>query len=242
MMQTFTGLECELRRRNYNVSSSMERFPSYLNETRWRYRVRALYQMTVWQDDNEYSVTVRFFNMYRPNTAILHQILSESPVDIVMFDHGLHYLTDAEQHILANESLPYLKLLSERVPLVLWRETSAQHYATHGGHYRFGLPLENASCVPIPPLDVSTSVVTNTMNALLRQLDMTLVNAGEADFFQKAPQANELVFLPFRLYTMPLWNVHAGSPDCTHFCSTPYLWLPIWRTLRIALDRHVLAR
>ena len=48
--------------------------------------------------------------------------------------------------------------------------------------------------------------------------------------------------LPFRAYTMQFYDLHLNSmqKDCSHFCSTPSLWLYLWRTLRLALEEAVL--
>jgi hypothetical protein len=48
---------------------------------------------------------------------------------------------------------------------------------------------------------------------------------------------NELIYLPYRGYAVPLHYIHPG--ECTHYCHHPHIWLPIWRSLRIAMDRTV---
>jgi hypothetical protein len=42
--------------------------------------------------------------------------------------------------------------------------------------------------------------------------------------------------LPFFNLTAQLHYLHPS--ECTHYCSTPYLWMPIWRSLRLAMDRQ----
>jgi hypothetical protein len=46
---------------------------------------------------------------------------------------------------------------------------------------------------------------------------------------------SQLTILPFREYTSQFHDLHATG-DCSHFCTTPSLWMPLWRTLRLALD------
>ena len=59
----------------------------------------------------------------------------------------------------------------------------------------------------------------------------------ENSFLDEPVENNELVFLPFREYTLPLHYLH--PTECSHYCHTPFLWLPIWRNLRIAMDRAI---
>jgi hypothetical protein len=51
----------------------------------------------------------------------------------------------------------------------------------------------------------------------------------------------ELLILPQRRALLPLHDLHAQADkdrDCTHFCSSPDLFLPAWRSLRIAMDDY----
>ena len=52
--------------------------------------------------------------------------------------------------------------------------------------------------------------------------------------------APELVVLPFFNYTSHHYNQHPKEKDgdCTHYCPSPFLYIPLWRSLRLALDRQ----
>ena len=43
-------------------------------------------------------------------------------------------------------------------------------------------------------------------------------------------------FLPLGNLTRPLWDAHIGDIDCTHFCSAPFLFEPIWWALTTAAE------
>lgn len=45
-----------------------------------------------------------------------------------------------------------------------------------------------------------------------------------------------LFVLPFTKYTRSLHYLHPGGSDCTHICYTPFVWMPMWRSLRRILD------
>ena len=53
----------------------------------------------------------------------------------------------------------------------------------------------------------------------------------------------ELVSLPFFNFTSHHYYQHPKEVDgdCTHYCPSPYLYMPLWRTLRLALDRHLIS-
>jgi hypothetical protein len=57
----------------------------------------------------------------------------------------------------------------------------------------------------------------------------------------RAGGKRELVILPQRQFLLPLHDLHSSDgQDCTHFCSSPDLFLPAWRSLRIAMDDYFL--
>ncbi|GKY96305.1 hypothetical protein MPSEU_000590200 [Mayamaea pseudoterrestris] len=158
-----------------------------------------------------------------------------------MFDHGLHYL-EREKHKIRPEYAATLQVLFRNVSLVLWRETSTQHYATPGGYYTESLPNQT-ECSAADDLERnSTSYHLASVCHMVHDMNWTLVDALAPNFTNSPIDADrhEIVMIPFRQYTLPLHNLHAGYPDCSHYCSSPFLWVPIWRGLRLALDRSVL--
>ena len=51
---------------------------------------------------------------------------------------------------------------------------------------------------------------------------------------------NELFVLPYFNFTVSLWDQHPPEKiaDCTHYCPSPFLYLPLWRSFRIVLDQQ----
>jgi hypothetical protein len=43
-----------------------------------------------------------------------------------------------------------------------------------------------------------------------------------------------LMVLPYREFLLPMHDLHGG--ECTHFCASPSQYVPIWRSLRLAMD------
>lgn len=102
--------------------------------------------------------------------------------------------------------------------LLAWRETSAQHWNESGGHY---VSPSKSICFPMDPEDVEGSDILGKM-----MKNVTSSSTGTEEL---------LTILPFRAYTSQLLALHTDG-DCRHFCSSPSLWLPLWRAIRIALD------
>ena len=52
----------------------------------------------------------------------------------------------------------------------------------------------------------------------------------------------EVVVLPYYYFTAAQYTMHPylseDVQDCTHYCSSPFLYLPLWRSLRFAMDRQ----
>jgi hypothetical protein len=238
MRQVAMGLECDLRRRNYNVSVTLEERP--VIDGRWRYRWASTYHMTILHGRQQ--TVIRFFNMFRPNSEAhgLPEILQTYPVDVLIFDHGLHFLKHEKGEFL-EDSLPALQLLGEKVPLLIWRETTSQHYDNPGGHFdREGLDGET-SCVNVPLSEQTNqpAAVDWMQELVVQQMNWTMIDASAPNFVStpRSSGQQELVMIPFRRFTSYLWDLHPGFPDCSHFCSTPFVWVPIWRSLRLAIDR-----
>ena len=76
----------------------------------------------------------------------------------------------------------------------------------------------------MPPLLLSSGNMTDDWSS-----------SGEHRQFTK-----ELVVLPYYNFTAPHWDQHPPEKvaDCTHYCPSPFLYLPLWRSFRIALDRQ----
>lgn len=156
--------------------------------------------------------------------------------DIVVFDHGLHWPSkDPEDYRRAMANM-FRAFETKSLKLVAWRETSAQHYNTTYGDWIWGIPnLMEQGCVPIRL--PSAGFRLPAMTEAAHDEGFVVRNAADASFASQPIEAKEMVFLPFFNYTFHLHYLH--PKECAHFCSTPYLWLPIWRSLRLAIDRII---
>jgi hypothetical protein len=234
--QTFAGLECQLRRRGYNVTKT---FDEFIDKTRnWRSQWRSTTELIVLRGTE--STTIRHFEFYRPDLVDMHKVLDRYHIDILVFDNGLHYLTTKrELWSFRQDSASLMQTFATKVRLLIWRETTTQHYFTTGGYYAKNLKQ------PCSPLNESklttTSVYMNAMVNVAKSMNWSYVYTDEPDFGHKPLRndSRELVIIPFRQYTIPMHNLHPSAGDCSHYCSTPYLWLPLWRSLRLAIDRLV---
>jgi hypothetical protein len=182
-------------------------------------------------DSSSNVAVIRYFAMFRSPKDDMSElemhILGWNP-DILIFDHGLHLDPGTGQafvpymsrlvHALLNSNAKSWKLLA-------WRETSAQHFETPGGHFGRRIPW---GCVPHSKHAVDShqgNVLRPLMEQILSELNVS---------------SSQLQILPFRDYTSQFHDLHAPTiGDCSHFCSTPSFWLPLWRTLRNAMDNAV---
>jgi hypothetical protein len=167
----------------------------------------------------------------------MHLILNSS--DVVVFDHGLHFLE--EQSAMLNTAMDALLpallhgIRHSRSKLVAWRETSAQHFATPRGYWKPENLVNQSHCVPHEK--ETGGFQLPIMARACDRANMTLLNAFREDFFagMLPVHDNEIILLPFYNFSRELHYNHPS--ECTHYCSTPYLWLSTWRGLRLALER-----
>eukprot|EP00980_Cylindrotheca_fusiformis_P000866 scaffold227_cov97-Cylindrotheca_fusiformis.AAC.4 len=178
------------------------------------------------------------YGVYRPdrsNADLKEEILPNS--DIVIFDHGLHWKTQ-ENETFYGAMKAYLRgFQNSNLTMLAWRETSAQHNDSPGGHY--GLKKESDNCVPIKK-GHEKGYRSAIMQQAAQDTGFEWKNIFDEGFSNRSQDGNELVFLPFREYTVPLHYMHPN--ECTHYCYTPYIWLPLWKSIRIAMDRAILNR
>jgi hypothetical protein len=258
--QVYFGLECELHRRGlYDISLERTWSQTQLPKPRWRYGLDEIWELRVTKKQRfkdttfEHNTTaiVRLYAMYRPNEDMheVDQYILSQGNDVLIFDHGLHYGVATGEDVFVEETTNLLRTLvhghanrssssshsKTKRPfwkLLAWRETSAQHFDTHGGHFE---PQINESyCVPLVPQQDNDDPMahvhqTNRLRPLLESVAKSLNLTSTTPYW---------TILPFRAYTSRLHELHAAG-DCSHFCTTPSLWLPLWRHLRLAVDQAV---
>jgi hypothetical protein len=216
------------------------------------------------QQQHQHAAQMYHYIAYRPNpsdnnTEIKQEIIDHIGSDIVIFDHGLHY-TPGQATLFGQHMELYLEAYKDaNLTLLAWRETSSQHTRNSGpvgGHYLGPSSSskgedKKSQCDPIT--DRQEGFRMPLMREAARRAGFQWTSLDDANFnnytqmpIQTTPDNhhnhhnshdidNELVCLPFRQYTLPLDYLHPG--ECSHFCHTPYFWLPLWRSIRLALDR-----
>lgn len=236
--QSSSGLECELRRRGYDVSTKKYHWKKNKNCSGlplWKYCIGQKAQIRIIQNlglPSQKMAYINHYGIYKPdpdpsNQEVEEEILSNS--DIVIFDHGLHW---NEVTTFSSDMSNYLsRFVGSNLKLLAWRETSSQHFGSDGGHYsEEGL---NNKCKPM--VKGKNGFRAGVMQMAAESVGLNWKNVLDRNFSSQPVQPNELIFLPFREYTIPLHYLH--PEECTHYCHTPYLWLPLWRNIRIALER-----
>lgn len=233
MLQTFTGLQCELARRGYQVVENTTYYhENYVGvrsvttleisgPTHWIKPVRATYL-------SQY--------MPLPDMSELKQIAST--YNVLVMNFGLHWSWGRRKRYLARiTDILNATKHGKSVQLLAFIETSAQHFNGLAGE--FG--AASNSCVPWPEESMTSPQFRWREQAVHEKAamvglhvivaDETLPSAGRVEADQK-----ELIILPYNNFTRFLHDLHPD--ECTHYCSTPFLWIPIWRSLRLAMDRQ----
>jgi hypothetical protein len=197
----------------------------------------------------------------------LKEILDTS--DILIVNFGLHFSWTKRHKFQLRMQQFWETLgsynASHRLALLAFRETTAQHFDAQGGDYHLakeqeGSTMSNGSnvmkrCVPMKwgPMAGWSNIVAEA-EATKAGFQVLRTNNGYYHHDQPVMSINmttaafprgELAILPFFNFTSEHYDLHPladegdDTADCTHYCSTPYLWMPLWRSLRLALERKL---
>jgi len=247
--QVVDGFLCELQRRSYQVRvEPLQHIPPPSGQTvHDRHRVKSLLRATVqsplWSSSST-RVNITFFGQYIVPTrdaSQLHSMLEFS--DVLVMGFGLHWNSQARQEMKNDFTQYFASLVTSakgRVPLLIHREVGAQHFATRDGSFAPLRQLHNTTC----RRHASTSQ-SSWRNDMIRQAaqdnHFRIVSHGSLPPHGSNVTTPELFWIPFYNFTARHYEQHphihpAPWADCTHFCSSPYLWYPVWRGLRHALD------
>jgi hypothetical protein len=210
--QSMAGMECELLRRGYNVTTQEHTF--LRNNTRWRYGVRDITSYyisrlpsdqlttvtsTTGSDNMVNNITIWYYHIYRPyyeNTEIHDMIVQHS--DIIVFDHGLHWMP-LEYDAYEWEMTSLLnKYKNQQLKLVAWRETSSQHFDAPGGYFlnrpNFTNPDNSFNCTPINTrlagtyhADIGLHFYDDYMKKAITANNMTYVDASDPNILLNIP-------------------------------------------------------
>jgi hypothetical protein len=238
--QSFFGLECELRRRGTFNVTMLETDYRLERPERFQYHLYGLNKIhelhvTPIHVDNKLgsaahaTVIIRYYVMYRPPQDV-SEILQNN--DVIIFDFGLHYthfrtksrsVSDFERDMTQFVSTFVEEKRLNPWKLMVWRETSAQHFDRIDGEFEGG----RDQCVATNLHYNDTGTVTMRRDIMDRVLES--LNATD-----------QVAIVPFWGYSRQFHEMHAeNGGDCSHYCSTPSFWLYLWREWRRALDSAV---
>jgi hypothetical protein len=166
--------------------------------------------------------------------STLQDCLQQYKTIVVLINMGLHYIENPSPGFGKNDySTQMTKLLlylssfhsnatrlTQHSVEIVWRETTAQHFATKNGFWpgmKYTKDMK-LGCFPIE----DTSNIADWRN---REIERIISAHG---------LSASIRYLPFYNLTVPFWSEHPNGmlKDCTHFCWTPMLYQPIFHYLR----------
>lgn len=256
--QFLNVLECSLLRRGYQVNVTrshppLENHIFIIDSVEWNR-----------------SVTIYGYMQYVVPTNVSHPDMpgNNPHVNVLLTAFGLHWSLGSRRHpadkyrIALERLYEHLFLLTNNknnnIRLLLHRETSAQHFDGDAGDYFLAQnSTNNTLCVPMDRRETAgwrESVVKQVATSKGYQVVLAedyspTTTALQSDDYHSSRENNNLtlVVLPFFNTSSEWHELHPYLPksnshmDCTHFCQSPYLFWPLWRSLRIAVERTVIA-
>jgi GDSL/SGNH-like Acyl-Esterase family found in Pmr5 and Cas1p len=258
---------CELQRRNFSVTLQEEPIPADKRGDGYRnFREIHHFSIhsPLWQD-NTTSVKVDFIFQWRlPFLFPDQQEAIVSNYDVLMINFGHHFVYQPnpndkwERERFNRHTLPILLTdffnaiyKANRTKLVAWRETTASHFDANVGEYSLaraaipGFMTGNSTCVAHFDHTVNQSMYAwrekEGFQKAIQQTNFTMVTAGQ-HMPPHDKKKSEMVVIPFYDFSSQNHAFHrqvqsGKPPDCVHFCYSPFLYLPIWRGIRLAMER-----
>jgi hypothetical protein len=243
--QVWGGLLCELYRRGFSVVRENEPPPnqrSLYND----FGFQEFYYVTspLW-NATEKPVRMSYHRVYMfplepPSQARMVQILKETQV--LFLGMGLHWkYRNSEWAKAMGQMFQQVLASNSSVELLVERETSSQHFDVPGGDYLEFRRSRNA-----------TNACTNRLGSATywREVDLDDPTNKEKFHYERIlagpsmpsqVHPNEVVACPYHNFTQLFHKMHPSSPqklDCTHYCSSPFIYMTLWRSLRLAMDRR----
>ncbi len=162
---------------------------------------------------------------------VLDQISAKNKGMVIMANVGLHYNERKDFQADLPILLHWLNT-RPKTDIVLWRETTAQHFEhSANGYFNKELAPFQKVCVPH-----NTATVGNADSAVdWRNEDAKTIIQRE-DY-------HRLIYVPFHDFTVDLYRFHASKAfdeveDCTHYCMSPTLFQPLWYAISNATLSH----
>jgi hypothetical protein len=193
----------------------------------------------------QHSVEIRFYLRYKiPVNVSALDFPGQDGVNAVLMAWGLHWsLFHKRASFQPQDYAHRLQRLwnhlstQTQLRLLLYRETSAQHFDGEAGDY---WSARNRSAVgTCVPLSHGTVWREELVQQQARQAGLEVEHANNLS----SSVGQKVIILPFYHTTAPLYDLHPWLPtnfwerDCTHYCSVPYLWWPLWHYWRLVLER-----
>lgn len=254
--QMVDGLMCALQSRNYVVVTQMApndgtAFDLHISTPNWN---NTSSTNTTRATTTQTKVTIKFIHSYFLHNMPWSAIFNNT--DIIITNHGLHYGINATRKRLSPNS--YLEGIHRAFSLwnsfsvlprlLIFRETSSQHFPSDSGEYFLWDKSKD------PEVGCSQHADTTYLGwreAIVKQAakehgfdilspDLISKSSIESKMFLKN-QSKRLGWLPFLNLIAELHFMHGtenwdGAQDCSHYCQSPYLWWPTWRSLRILME------
>ena len=154
------------------------------------------------------------------------------------------------------EMLKDYRFNGSKVQMLIWRETSAQHMDSPNGDFRNH--IDPTKCAPLLNGTYSTRTPVmrlaakhagyhfETLQEYIAADDVALKYALLCNYPQSNSNASfspptpndmpQLVMIPYFRFTRDLLRLHPD--ECTHYCHARDVWNPIFRGLRLAMDKR----
>ena len=235
--QAFDGLMCELLRRNYDVVERNETFIDRGKDYHGWGNINSLTKVQVRSPSWPQGETVHMQMIFIYSVPFLfheeEEMLNQAG-GVLWFNFGLH---DGD---LGTNMESFFLTIKENATfsLLLFSETTAQHFDTPSGHYKSGFPHRSRNCTRLEWTD-AVGFRDRTVRNAAQKAGYEVVSPKGAE---ASSGKTKLIILPFHNFTAHLYESHPffqkNEPfgECTHYCTTPFLWVPIWRTFRVAMD------
>lgn len=254
--QIFQGLVMELQQRNYNLQITGSVIRTYKRRL-IHYNETLTVRSPEWKP-RESVIKIKFFTLYMvPLESPDEMNMLSQAAHIYILGFGLHYNSITTKKHNEGYALPsnyvegmsqFLKALGPQ-KLLLQREASAQHFDAPNGGYAPWTHDSEAEQQHCKAMNDTTSGRVNNFRESSFQLGV--LQAGfeylDSGALSSAPAASrhnnhQVILLPFFDFTAQLHDLHPRrlpydhALDCTHYCPSPYLYNPLWRSLRLAMD------
>jgi hypothetical protein len=196
---------------------------------------------------------------------------------LIIFNSGLWYNQHIEGHVESYQSdlrsfFQFFidEAISKYHQIVMFRETSAQHFQTSNGLFQ---TYESDPIIIHPRLDMikelmnkvffkdSTSQYGNLTHFPIEKIEKKCFHqikqhcpplSDEKSYIENNwrneiaknilkefdPMHEKIPILSFFRLTASRYDIHLDCEDCTHFCSSPMLWLPLWHQIAFELIKY----